>query len=178
VPWSNDWPSEALGTALLLAAARYAWLAARRVPEGRACWRLAAAGLAWLALDEAFSLHERAGTLLARQGVPTPLGVNHLDDAIVVAYGLGALAFGARYALLLLCQPPAVLVPLLAAAAATATAIAIEARAPVSGWAPVLEESCELAAAALFVAAFRTRARLPAAAAAAVPPGGVARRAP
>ena len=53
-------------------------------------WRLAAAGLAVLALDELIGLHEAIGWAIASLGAPAPWHTSHWDDVVLAGYVLTA----------------------------------------------------------------------------------------
>ena len=53
-------------------------------------WRLAAAGLAVLALDELLGLHEAIGWAIASLGAPAPWHTSHWDDVVLAGYVLTA----------------------------------------------------------------------------------------
>ena len=55
-------------------------------------WRLAAAGLAVLALDELLGLHEAIGWAIASLGAPAPWHTSHWDDVVLAGYVLIAAA--------------------------------------------------------------------------------------
>lgn len=84
VSWASALALLATGV-LLLGAAR-----ARERAAGRwLFWEVAGWGFVYLAFDEHFQFHERAGALAERSLGPASL-VNHLDDAVIMAYGLAA----------------------------------------------------------------------------------------
>lgn len=127
-----------------------------RCAPGSPYWLIAGAGLIYLAIDERLSLHERIGRRLDAEGVPTPPGINHLDDLVLASFALAGLAVTlvswrevARYR--------DVLSAMVLAGAFTATALAIDALAPVEGMAPRIEELLELAGQTTFFVAFRRR---------------------
>jgi drug/metabolite transporter (DMT)-like permease len=152
------WRAVDVAGSLTLVVAAYAALRVgkSRPRWGRWFWIGAAAGLTYLAADERFSLHERLGQWLHRQGTPTPMGLNHLDDAVLLAIAVAGLAFtlvfarevGAdrRFAAMFG-----------AALAITAAALMVDAMAPVEGGAPRVEELLEFAGQAAFAAAFALR---------------------
>ena len=156
---------DVIGSLALVGAACFAvGVALGRPRRALPFWLGAAGGLLYLAADERFSLHERAGRWLAARDVQAPPGLNHLDDAVLLAVvGLAAawvLVFGRevttsrRFVLLLGL-----------AAVVSAAALAIDGLAPVEGWAPRTEEPVELLGQLLLLAAFATRwaeLRLPA----------------
>jgi hypothetical protein len=142
------------GSLALVAAACFALgVASARPGMARGFWLVASGGLLALAADERFSLHERAGRRLSAEGIGTPFGLNHMDDAVLLLVAGGAVAFVAlysreatrsrRFALLLS-----------AAGVVSAMALAIDGFAPVEGWAPRTEEPVELAGQLLLLAAF------------------------
>lgn len=149
---------DVVGALLLLAAGLLGiatWRGWRCAPGSR-YWLLAGAGFIYLAFDERLSLHERAGRRLDAAGVPTPPGINHLDDLVLATFALAGLAVTlvywrdvARYR--------GVLTPFLLAGALTAAALGIDALAPVEGMAPRIEESLELAGQTAFFVAFWRR---------------------
>ena len=55
-------------------------------------WRLAAAGLSLLALDELLGLHEAIGWAIASLGTPAPWHTSHWDDVVLAGYVLIAAA--------------------------------------------------------------------------------------
>ena len=55
-------------------------------------WRLAAAGLGVLALDELLGLHEAIGWAIASLGAPAPWHTSHWDDVVLACYVLIAAA--------------------------------------------------------------------------------------
>ena len=55
-------------------------------------WRLAATGLAVLALDELLGLHEAIGWAIASLGAPAPWHTSHWDDVVLAGYVLIAAA--------------------------------------------------------------------------------------
>ena len=55
-------------------------------------WRLAAAGLGLLALDELLGLHEAIGWAIASLGAPAPWHTSHWDDVVLAGYVLIAMA--------------------------------------------------------------------------------------
>ena len=57
-----------------------------------AYWRLAAAGLGLLALDELLGLHEAIGWAIASLGAPAPWHTSHWDDVVLAGYVLIAAA--------------------------------------------------------------------------------------
>lgn len=133
-----------------------AWRAHGSRRNGTAYWALAGFGLIYLAVDERLSLHERAGHWLNDTGFTAPSGVNHTDDLILAALGLAGLL------LTLLCwrevtAQRVVALPLFAALGLFAVAIGIDARAPVHGWAPRVEETLEFAGSLMTLVALRRR---------------------
>src|SRR5688572_28923609 len=76
--------------ALLAAACLAAGVAFVRPRRMLPFWFGAAGGLLYLAADERFSLHERAGRWLQARQVEAPPGLNHLDDAVLLAVVAGA----------------------------------------------------------------------------------------
>jgi hypothetical protein len=148
------------GAALLIAAGVFglwAWWRLRRTRMDSTYWLIASLGMLFLAADERFSLHEKIGRFLADAGVHTPGTVNHLDDVVVISYALGGLALTLYFIRDLLSQHRTVLLPYLLAMGLTAASIAVDAAAPVEGYAPVFEEGLELSAAASFALAFYRR---------------------
>lgn len=148
---------DVIGSIGLLAAACFAVGVSWARPRGAApFWLLAAAGLLVLAGDERFSLHERAGRWLTGEGVSTPFGLNHMDDAVLLAVALAGVAFVAAFwRETVSSRPFALLLGL--AAAVSALALAIDGFAPVEGWAPRTEEPVELVAQSLMLTAFARR---------------------
>jgi hypothetical protein len=148
---------DVIGSLALLGGACLAiGVATARPLRVRTFWAGAAVGMAILAADERFSLHERAGRWLDAEGVSTPLGLNHMDDAVLLATAALAMVFvGAFWREA--SMSPAFLATLGAAAAVTALALGIDAFAPVDGWAPRAEEPVELAGQLLLLAAFARR---------------------
>lgn len=148
---------DVIGSLALLAGACFAVGTASARPLGvRTFWVGAAIGMAILAADERFSLHERAGRWLDGEGVGTPPGLNHMDDAVLLvtaALGVVFVAVFWREA----AMSRRFLATLGAAAAVTALALGIDAFAPVDGWAPRAEEPVELAGQLLLLAAFARR---------------------
>ena len=55
---------------------------------GSGYWRLAALGLAALALDELLGLHEAIGWAIASLGAPAPWHTSHWDDVVLAGYVL------------------------------------------------------------------------------------------
>lgn len=156
-----------LAVAIILAAAAAFALSAwrrdaahpERHPELGFCWLLLAGGFLYLGLDEAASLHEKIGTRLTIWGVPTPGLVNHLDDAVVASYGaIGLAVIATNWHELALTPRPTLL--LMAGLAVTAASIGIDALAPVEGWSPIAEETCEISAALLLCLAAWARTRV------------------
>jgi len=74
-----------------------AWRQMHRTYAGSVFWFLASMGTAWLAIDEALDVHERLGHHLYELGVREPAGVNHLDDLILIAIAICALAVIATF---------------------------------------------------------------------------------
>ena len=112
--------------------------------------------MAILAADERFSMHERAGRWLDAEGVGTPVGLNHMDDAVLLATAaLGVVFVAALWREAAMSRT--FLATLGAAAAVTALALGIDAFAPVDGWAPRTEVPVELAGQLLLLAAFARR---------------------
>lgn len=153
---------EGLSLFALLAAAALAAGAARTCPHrvGRRFWRLAAPGLALLALDELLAVHEHLGRWLSDRGVPNPPGVTHLDDLIVGAIGLAGLALVLLHRSYLRATP-AVLWPMAAGVGLLAGGVAWDVLGPTAstpGW--YTEEALELAGFALLGLAAATAAGL------------------
>ncbi|MGI8927345.1 MAG: hypothetical protein ACR2HN_11985 [Tepidiformaceae bacterium] len=136
----------------------WTWRRAGARFDGSLYWVLAGAGLIYLAVDERLSLHERLGRRLDRAGFDAP-GTNHADDAVLLAFALAGLCVSLAFVRELM-RHRAVLAPLLVGGMVTALALAIDALAPVEGWAPVIEEHLELAGCALFLLAFVRRYRV------------------
>ena len=174
---------DAAVAAALLLAAREARRASRLLRGGGGTdgadagyWRLAAAGLAALALDELLGLHEAAGRAIARTGAPPPWGAARWDDAILAALVLAAAALTLR-CLHGLRRAPRAAVLLLLGLVLAALAAALDAAAPLRADAlgrgvaiGTVEELAELAAAAAFFAAARSRRCAAEAAAPRAPP--------
>ena len=76
--------------ALLLYAASEAYRSWTLLRHGY--WRLAALGLALLALDELLGLHEAIGWLIAWLGAPAPWHTSRWDDVVLACYVLLAAA--------------------------------------------------------------------------------------
>ncbi|MGH2609313.1 MAG: hypothetical protein ACRDHF_09520 [Tepidiformaceae bacterium] len=153
------------GALALVAAACFALgVALARPRRALPFWLGASVGLFYLASDERFSLHERAGRWLYARDVNAPLGLNHVDDAVL----LGVVGVAVAWTLLfgrevLVSSRFAGVLGL--AAVVSAIALAIDGLAPVEGWAPRAEESVELLGQLLLLAAFAQRwaeLRLPA----------------
>lgn len=119
-------------------------------------WIGAATGLVYLAGDERFSLHERTGRWLHARNVPTPLGLNHMDDAVLLAAAFAGLAWVLLFRHEALANRPFARV-LAIAAGASAAALAIDSAGPVEGWGPRVEEPLELLAQLLLLTAFGLR---------------------
>jgi len=161
-------PATHASGALLFAAAAVAVLVARRagVPSSRRFWSLAAVGFAFLALDDLLTIHEDLD-----RAIHALLGwdsrhwlTDHLDDAIVAAYGLVAVAWAYRHrADILRLRWTALLLGVAFAGFAAMTAIDFAAQRP------EIEESLKLLAEALIVIGLLAALRDPALR---EPPGG------
>lgn len=127
------------------------WLSAGRLRE-RVLWGLTAAASFLLALDEQVEFHERLGyRLQALYGDPGSL--RNWNDLVVLAYGVLALAFVARYGAAFLRYPR--VLELLAAgfvAYGFHTGIDTLSRHPEATM--VVEEACKLASTSLIALAF------------------------
>ncbi len=148
---------DVLGSLALVAAACFACgVAVARPRRAMPFWLGASGGLLYLAADERFSLHERAGRWLHARDVEAPPGLNHLDDAVLLSVvglaGAWVLVFGRE---VLVSRQFAALLGL--AAVVSAAALAIDALAPVDGWAPRIEEPVELLGQCLLLVAFAAR---------------------
>lgn len=75
-----------------LAAATYRGRAGQLDPAGARFWLWAALGSLFLAFDETLQLHETLGHALKEADAPRPPLVNGFGDAILIAYGLVAVA--------------------------------------------------------------------------------------
>ncbi len=148
---------ELVGAAGLFAAA---WLALRAWAKDRAAFSLVAGlGTVYLGVDELFDLHERLGRRAYEEGWPKPGFINHHDDLLtlcVAAAGLAAVVWFWREIL-----ADRWFASLFGAGLALfAAAIVWDTRADQTGtftwW---VEESLELAGAALMVSAFWWRWR-------------------
>ena len=160
---------DAAVAAALLGAAREARRASRLLLGAGGAdagyWRLAAFGLAALALDELLGLHEAIGRAAARSGAPPPWGAARWDDAILAGLVLAAAAITLR-CLSALRRSPRAAGLLLSGFGLAALAAALDA----AGALAAAEELAELAAAAVFLAAARSRRRDAEAAAPRAPP--------
>ncbi|MGK2966631.1 MAG: hypothetical protein ACSLFM_13655 [Tepidiformaceae bacterium] len=150
-----------------------AWAASNGEPR-RVFWLLAGTGFVLLAVDELRSVHERVGRWLDGQGVPKPPGVNHMDDVVLLSYGVAGLVLCAVYWREV--ARPGVAAPFLLGFAALAVSIGIDALAPVEGAWPKVEEVIETGGTLLFLVGFWRRyaevsLRRTSSARAAAPPG-------
>src|SRR5690606_24479166 len=130
------------GVTLLLASGAFglrAWWLYRQKGISSTYWFLASIGMLFLAADERLSLHEKAGRFLADRGLSTPGSVNHLDDVIVIAYAVAGLVLTVVLIREVISQHWSVLAPYVLALGLTAASIAVDARAPIEGHAPVIE---------------------------------------
>ncbi len=149
----------AVAAALLFASAEAfrCWLLLRAAAphgsrRGGDYWRLAAAGLALLALDELLGLHEAIGWAIASLGAPAPRHTPHWGDVVLAGYVLAAGAISlARLGELR--RSPRAFALLAAGLALAALAVALDNTAR----AAALEESLELAGAALIAAGMLAR---------------------
>jgi hydrogenase/urease accessory protein HupE len=87
----------------------------------------------------------------------TPPGINHMDDVVLLSYGLAGIVLCCASHREL--RVRGILVPFLLGFAALAIAIFIDARAPVEGIWPHIEEPVETAGAAFFLVGFVRRLR-------------------
>ena len=115
-------------------------------------WRLAAFGLAILALDELLGLHEAAGWLIASLGAPAPWHTSHWDDVVLAGYVLLAAAISLAY-LGELRRSSRAFALLALGFGVAALAVLLDNVAH----APAIEEPLELVAAALIAGAMRAR---------------------
>lgn len=149
----------AVAAALLYAAAEAfrSWAILRRAGQpGFAAraryWRLAALGLAGLALDELLGLHEAIGWLIASLGAPQPWHTSHWDDVVLAGYVLLAAAISLLH-LGELRRSPRAFALLAPGFGLAALAVLLDNLAH----APAGEELLELASAALIAIAMRVR---------------------
>lgn len=159
-----------VATASLLAIGGIAalYLAGARTDVPRALPPLLAAiagiTLIFLAVDEAFDLHERVGTwLYDERGLETPGPINHVDDLFIMGY-IAIAAIVGVLALPTLVRAPAFLAWMLVAGTMFAAAVALDALGTPGSWTDVPEEALEACAAALLAVVFvrevgRARAR-------------------
>lgn len=115
-------------------------------------WRLAALGLAVLALDELLGLHEAIGWVIASIGTPAPWHTSHWDDVVLAGYVLIAAAISLAH-LGELRRSPRAFALLALGFGIAALAVLLDNLAH----APAVEESLELVGAALIAAAMRVR---------------------
>jgi hypothetical protein len=140
--------------ALLLATARGD---ARSLPAPLAA--VFGLGLLFLASDETFDLHERAGAWLYNRGVEAPGPINHLDDVIVLAYvALAALA--SPWVVRALLRTPRLLQWLLAAGTLLVAAALLDALGDPGSWIDAPEEALEALGASALAYAFAREAAL------------------
>jgi len=155
---------EDTATAIPLALAGCYGILTARLLEGRdrgaAYWRIAGVGLLYLGIDEMFGLHELYANGLALTGVPLhPGGVNALNDAFIVVYGLAGLVITLFFAREVV-RIRAVLALYLLALGVTGVAVFADAFAA-KGQAStdVIEEGGEVVGAVLFACALGLRYR-------------------
>ncbi|MYB41096.1 MAG: hypothetical protein F4X76_02690 [Chloroflexi bacterium] len=115
-------------------------------------WRLAALGLAALALDELLGLHEAIGWAIASLGAPAPWHTSHWDDVVLAGYVLLAAAISIGH-LGALRRSPRAFALLALGFGVAALAVLLDNLAH----APAVEEPLELAGAALIATALRVR---------------------
>ena len=115
-------------------------------------WRLAALGLAALALDELLGLHEAIGWAIASLGAPAPWHTSHWDDVVLAGYVLLAAAISIAH-LGALRRSPRAFVLLAFGFGVAALAVLLDNLAH----APAVEEPLELMGAALIATALRVR---------------------
>ena len=115
-------------------------------------WRLAALGLAALALDELLGLHEAIGWVIASLGTPAPWHTAHWDDVVLAGYVLIAAAISLAH-LGELRRSPRAFALLALGFGSAALAVLLDNLASVV----VVEELLELGSAALIAAAMRVR---------------------
>lgn len=120
-------------------------------PDAR-YWLLSGLGMLYLALDEAQSVHERAGKWLWRQGWEAPAPFSHNDDALLFMIALAGIAVTAVYFRALLARPTVARL-LFAGMATTGSVLVLDTFAAFI----YLEEALELGAALLLAAAYRAR---------------------
>jgi len=153
---------EALGAGVLFLTAGlalFAWYRTRETTDSNFSL-VAGIGTLFLAVDEALDLHVRLGSMLYDdRGVGKPPGVNHIDDALVVAIGIAGLAVIALFRHEILRDRD--FARLLGAGLVLfAAAIVVDARAPASAtFAWWTEETLELAGALAMFLAFGLRLR-------------------
>jgi hypothetical protein len=117
-----------------------------------------AIGLWWLAADEGFELHDRAGRwLYEERGVDAPGPISHADDLFVIAYAAAGAAVLALYARRLL-RTPRFLAGLAAAGALFSIGAGFDALGTPVTWTDGFDEGFEALAAALLLAVFAREA--------------------
>ncbi len=149
--------------ALLLYAARESyrgWKLLRRSGRpGANYWRLAALGLAYLALDELVGLHEGLGRAINWAGAPAPWHTEHWDDVILAVYVVLAAAISLWYLRELL-RSPRVFRLLVLGFGITALAVLLDniIQSPTNAIGPreAVEEFTELAGAVVIAFGMRT----------------------
>jgi hypothetical protein len=152
-----EWPyfPGAISGALLFFAGLTAYRCWRelRSTQGAGFWALAAIGLAWLALDEWFAIHEAvAESLFPNLGI-----VNHPDDVIILGYAVTAAVIGGLFWRQVTAEARAFRW-LCGAAAATAIAGGLDAFGGAEFWlSAVSEEIAEISAGAMALLAMRAR---------------------
>lgn len=125
---------------------------------GLSFWTLAGIGLIWVGLDELLGIHEGAGMLLERAGVPTAPYLDRHNDTILFLYMLGGAAVAMRFWHELVDRPHVAEV-FLAGVIVFSASIVLDAKVIFDGSrARILEELLELLASAIFFAAFQLRA--------------------
>jgi hypothetical protein len=123
-------------------------------------WRLATLGLAFLAADEFFGVHEALGRTISWAGAPAPWHTEHWDDLILAAYVVAAAAISLWY-ISELRHTPRVFGLLLLGFAVTSLAVVLDnvIQSPTNeiGQREAVEEFVELAGAVVAALAMRAR---------------------
>lgn len=128
----------------------------RAVGDGRRVfWLFAGLGFVMLTADELWSVHEKVGKRLTDAGVATPPGINHMDDLVLLGYGVAGLCLCAVYWREI--ARPGLVAPFALGFAALSVSILIDSTAPVEGVWPKIEEMIETAGAMLFLVGFARR---------------------
>lgn len=128
---------------------------ARALPAGFAL--VAVTGLCMLAIDEWFAFHERLGSWLWEHGVEAPGPVRHVDDLVIMAYALAAIAI-CVFALPSLVRKPRFLGGLVFAALILAVAVVFDALESPGTGTELIEEFLEAAGAVALAIVFAAEA--------------------